>query len=825
MNELSSSDLQPFISRVQLLSLEEKVSLLTGASSWTLHPLPSIGLRALVVSDGPAGVRGVTDTPEETAASFPSPSALAATWDTGLAKRVGALFAAESRRHGVDIVLNPVVNLQRTPVGGRHFECFSEDPLLSGDMAGSQVASMQAQGVGACVKHFVANDSETERTKYVAKIDERTLREVYLAPFETVVIEAGAWTVMAAYNGLDDGYETASATEHRRLLTDILKREWGFDGLVMSDWTAAQSTVASARAGLDLVMPGPGGPWEEALVKAVQQGEVDESVIDDKVRRILAVAARARAFEDQPPPRTPTSEPASTLLRELSARSMVVLKDSQQLLPQRPLELGSVALIGPGAVEAFTQGGGSAHVNPDYAVTPEQGLREALGSHTVLSVNRGGYARPHLPELDLSRTRQDDNDLPGVRLTFVDEHDRVLDTLDCPTWNGWLRQGVPEEATSVILTTSVDLTELGTHWLGIGIVGAHHIHIDGTEVSVDETVVDADGVVLDSSVNAPPGVNHAVEISQPRTVSINARLQILTAEGWGRFVRAALRHQTADQTVDQEIAAAVAAATDAELAVVVVGTNNEVESEGWDRSTLALPGRQDELVRSVAAVNERTIVIVNAGAPVLLPWWEDVHTIVWAWFPGQECGHALADVLFGVTEPAGRLPWTLPKSSEAVLVPDAIPSHGVVDYSEGIHSGYRGYLRRDIPVAAPFGHGLGWTDWEYLNSTITNHDDGDLEVTVEVRNTGSRAGTEVVQAYLESDDTSVERPVRWLAGFATVTAEPGATTLAHLSLASRAFHVWDPNTQQWTVPPGDYRVRIGRSSLDLRLENSVVRGR
>ena len=792
------------------LTLHDKVRVLTGSGPWTLHPLPQVGLRSIVVSDGPAGVRGTTDSPTETGASFPSPTALAATWDTDLARRLGHLFAAEARRHGVDVVLAPVVNLQRTPVGGRHFECLSEDPLLSSHVACAVVSSMQEHGVAACIKHFVANDSETARTEYVAHIDERALREVYLAPFEALVKDSGAWTLMAAYNGLDLNGEVASATDHHGLLTRLLKEEWGFDGVVISDWTAANTTATSANAGLDVVMPGPGGPWEDALCQAVIDGDVAESTIDDKVRRILRLGQRVGALE----PATPVEvKPVDTgdLLREVGARSTVVLKDDRGLIPQAPGTIERLALIGPNAVDTFFQGGGSAHVNPDYVVTPFEALTRAL-PQAEITVHRGGYARPHEPDIEPSLLAED-----GAVVDLYDDADNIIESRPLPA-DGWLR-GIDAKVRLARLRATVRLDEVGDHWLGIGTVGRFDVHLDAASVARGEHFAGHD-VVLNSSVNAPPSHGGHVTVTEPRNVEVNADLQIIEAWGHGRFARAVLRHRGPGATVSEEIGAAETAARNADIAVVVVGTNSEVESEGFDRTDLELPGNQNELVRRVYAANPNTIVVVNAGAPVVLPWLEQVSTVMWVWFPGQECGNIIADSLFGHTEPSGRLPWTLPASYEDVPVPHAVPEDGIVTYHEGIHIGYRAYLRDGITPAAPFGHGLGWTRWEYGSARVTVSDD-DPSVSVTVENTGLRRGYETIQAYLEYFGDGPPRPRRWLAGFATVAAEPGGTAVGVITLTRRTFQVWDPDTSAWVTPPGTYTLHIGRSITDIRISVPV----
>lgn len=799
------------------LTLEDKVRLLTGATAWRLHALEHVGLRSVVVSDGPAGVRGTSEKPGETSASFPAPSALSATWDTDLAARLGHLFAFEARRHGVDVVLAPQVNLQRTPVAGRHFECYSEDPHLTSQVAGALVGAMQDGGVGACVKHFVANDAETARTEAISRVDERTLREVYLAPFDHLVRDVGAWSVMAGYNSVDDGVRSATATEHHHLLTELLKEEWGFDGVVVSDWLATRSTTASANAGLDLVMPGPGGPWEQHLLAAVRAGEVAESVVDDKVLRLLLLAHRVGALGGEIP--APPAEEG--LLRELAARATVVLRDEGHRLPLDPRTVRTVALVGPNAVDAFVQGGGSAHVTPDDVVTPEQGLRTALPDATV-TVLRGGNARRHAPDLDIpGRVSDPVTGAPGLRVELLDADGAVVAARAEPGWEGWLRD-LPADVAAVRLTASVHLAEPGEHVLGVGTVGRYDVVVDGVTAGTQAAAAGAE-VVLDSTVNSPDAVSRSVEVTEPRDVLLVATLQNIVTQGYGSFVRAALRHRVPGPSVGDEMAEAVAAARDADLTVVVVGTNNEVESEGFDRDTLALPGRQDELVERVLDVAPDAVVVVNAGAPVLLPWLERARTVLWTWFPGQECGDALADVLLGVTEPSGRLPWTLPARESDVPVPHAVPdADGVVTYTEGIHVGYRSWERLGRTPALPFGHGLGWTDWSYDDvRPAGTGPDGALLLDVDVTDVGPRAGREVVQVYLEAPDGGPERPVRWLGGFAVVDAPAGGSATARVRVPRRAFEVWDPATAGWVTPPGTYRARIGRSVRDLRLTLDV----
>lgn len=858
------------------LTVEEKVSLVVGAGMWTTTPIERIGLRAVAMSDGPVGVRGTGGETDgaaagaQTSAMLPAPSALAATWDLDLATRAGALFASEARRHGVHVVLAPQINLQRTPVGGRHFECYSEDPHLTAEIAVRLVRASQENGVGMSVKHYVANDSETERTRYLARLDERTLREVYLPPFERVVHEAQAWSVMGAYSGVDDGETAAPVLEHRPLLTGILKDEWGFDGVVVSDWVATKSIRGAVEGGLDLQMPGPDGPWGDGLLDAVRSGEVAESELDDKVLRLLRLAHRVGALDlggpavpgtgsgtesglqpDGAPSSAPSArdgltgqEASAAFLRELVARSIVVLKNSPvapragegpvRLVPLDPAALATpgrpltVALLGPAATAPFLQGGGSSFVVPDRVSTPEEEIRAGLPAGTRLLVHDGARSRSNPPALDVSGRCSDPlTGAPGLRVELLGTHGEVLDSRTAPSWDGWL-QDVRADAVAVRVRADVDLDEPGTHELGIGTVGVHVVTVEGQVVSTGDVVVDED-VVLSSGHNHPVARTVTVEVAEPRTAHLDATLQVVHAVGYASFVRGELVHRLPGASAEKLLDDAVAAAREADVAIVVIGTTEEVESEGYDRPDLDLPGNQDRLVEAVLAANPRTVVVVNAGAPVLLPWLDDAPSVLWAWLGGQEAGTGLADALLGTTEPSGRLPWTLPARVEDVPVPHAIPHEGVVEYTEGLDVGYRAWERTGATPAAPFGHGLGWSEWGYLSTTVVVADGrSDVLLDVTVRNAGTRASREVVQVYVEPDAASdhdateaPDRPVRWLGGFAVVDAAPGETTTARVRIPARALQIWDVPSQRWVTAAGGHVLRAGRSIRDLRLRATL----
>ena len=795
--------------RLGRLDLEQKARLLTGADFWALHEEPAAGLRRIVTSDGPAGVRGERWDEREPSANVPSPTALAATWDEPRIERLGRLLAAEARRKGVDVVLAPMINLHRTPYGGRHFECFSEDPLLTGRIGAAYVRGLQAEGVAATVKHFVANDSETERFTLDARVGERALRELYLAPFEALVREAGAWTVMAAYNGVNGATMTESP-----MLRDVLHGEWGFDGLVMSDWGAARDTEAAGNAALDLVMPGPAGPWGDALVRAVRAGLVSEAAVDDKVLRLLRLAARVGALDGAPPgeaPAAPTARawsPAAVAaeLRSTAAAGFVLARNEGPLLPLDRRSLRRVAVLGPAAATARTLGGGSATVFPPYAVAPLDGIRAALGD--AVEIAHAGGVR--------AGTRIQPARLPdGAQVRFLDRDGAVLASehrrTSSFTWLGAFGPDLPiDRVAAVEVRARLRPAAGGEHVLGCSGVGRFRLEVAGEKL-FSRRIEPSPGADIGEAVLRPP--QHAVPVALEGEVELVLRHDL---DEDARTVAFQLNAEPPQPPPDEELERAVALARDADVAVVVVGTTEEDECEGVDRDSLALPGRQDELVRRVAAANPRTVVVVNAGSPVLLPWAGDVAAVLLAWFPGQEFGHALADVLLGAAEPGGRLPTTWP-AAEAGL-PSTRPVAGVLRYDEGIFAGYRGYDRGGREPRFPFGHGLGYTDWEYLALEAERPAGGGATVRVRLRNAGPRPGREVVQVYLSRPASAVERPPRWLGGFAIAEAAPGEEVTVEVRVPRRAFEHWDDG---WVEEAGPFAAEAGRSSRDLRVSGRV----
>jgi beta-glucosidase len=778
------------------LTLEEKVSLLGGQDFWSLPAIPRIGLRSLVMSDGPIGVRGTGWSPQDPSIALPSPTALAATWDPALARRAGRLLGQESRRKGVHLLLGPTVNLQRTPLGGRHFECYSEDPLLTGEIGVGFVAGVQDHGVGTTVKHLVGNDFETERMTVDVLIGQRALRELYLAPFERVVA-AGGWGLMSAYNGVN-GLPMAS---NGVLQSEVLKDEWGFDGIVVSDWRAARDTVGAALGGLDIAMPALENPWGQRLVEAVRSGQVPEKVIDDKVRRVLLLAARVGVLDGVPPAvlTPPADLDGDAVAHEVAARSFVLARNENYALPLEVAALTRLAVIGALATDARVLGGGSAQVTPPHVISPLEGLGRALpGVDVAYAV--GADPRPFLPALPQPTSVE----LLGAG------HEFTVGTA-AVRWIGDLPGGTDkEQVTGLEMRTAFVPQEDGEHTFAVSGFGTFDLWIGAKHLYAG--ALHPAGTGRADLLLAPREHRAVVALTAGEPVEIVLRQTI--QPGMAHTVSATLGHQPPGVSAESMIDEAVALAAECDVAVVVVGTTEQVESEGFDRTSLSLPGRQDELVARVAAANPRTIVVVNAGSPVLLPWAEDVAAVLLTWFPGQEAGAALADVLLGVLEPGGRLPTTWPRHERDCPILEVVPRDGVLAYDEGVFIGYRAWQRAGRTPLYAFGHGLGYTTWEYETLAVSA-----TEAMVTLTNTGARAGREIVQVYVGPQTGDPERPARWLAGFHPVEAHPGETVTVRIPLPERTWQIWD---EGWRTVPGTYEVIAAHALDDARLTATLA---
>jgi beta-glucosidase len=806
---------------LQELTLEEKAALLAGADLWHTVAVPRLGIGTLRVTDGPNGARGTAFRGGPTSACFPCGAALGATWNPLLVEKVAGALAEEALAKGARILLAPTVNMQRSPLGGRTFECYAEEPHLSSRLAVAFVRGLQERGVGACVKHFVGNDVEWERMRASAEIDERALREIYLAPFEAAVREAGAWTVMAAYNRLLG----AHCTEHERLLTTILRDEWGFDGAVISDWLAVQATAPSVRAGLDLEMPGPPRHYGAKIVDAVKRGELAEPAVDACVRRVLALLERAGALGGAG---TPIGAPEAAvdrpehraLAREAAAEAIVLLRNERDALPLAGIR--TLAVVGPNADRAVIQGGGSARVAEHYAVSPLAGLRERAARAGVEVVfERGPSAFRGVPPLDASQLRARTAGALPIEIEFFAAPEpggaalRVERVREAEAF--WLQTppGLPAgQPWSAQLRATLVPRESGAHRFSLTSAGATRLRVDGRPV-------------LDNWSDRKAGTSFfglgSAEIRGEVALQAGVAVEIEVDFGQDRpNLPGGLRLGFAPPEPADAMERAVAAARGADAAVVVVGLDPDWETEGRDRDGFHLPKRQDELVAKVAAANPRTIVVVNAGSPVAMDWVDATAAIAQLWYPGQENGNALADVLFGDTDPGGRLPLTMPVRMEDT--PAFLDVPGGADlrlgYGESVFVGHRWYDARAIAPRFAFGHGLSYARfaWGTLRATI----EGDaIACEIEIANESARSGKEVVQLYASDVESSVRRPLRWLVAFEKVALAPGERRTLRFAIPQRALAFWDVAAKGWKVEPGRFELAAGRSSRELRTSASV----
>jgi beta-glucosidase len=793
---------------IAALTLEQKVQLLTGASFWTLHDEPAIGLKQIVLSDGPAGVRGQSWDERDSSLSLPSPTALAASWDVEKVRHLGALVGAEARRKGVQVVLGPNVNIQRSPRAGRHFEEFSEDPLLTGVVGAAYVQGVQSQGIAATPKHFVANDSETDRMTADVRVDERTLREVYLAPFERIVTDAQPWLLMSAYNSVNG----ITMTEHP-LLNSPLKDEWGFDGVVVSDWMAVRDTAAAAAAAQDLAMPGPDGVWGAQLLRSVVEGQVKESAIDAKVLRLLRLAGRVGALDGVSPSGVRSApwsdEDASEALADAAASGMV-LATNTGILPVDPVEIAAIAVIGQHAKHGRGQGGGSATVFPPYEVSPLEGIRAAFPD-TAIEYAPGALAAEPLLPLDVNIATDPITGTPGLNVRFL-AHDgtEILNEHRSSGRLFWVGDEILTRTAVVEVRAVLTAPSAGRYALGFAGLG------DFTFTVNDE--VKSHGLFFPEGTDPFMAFLNPPTQSFPIDLAAGERAEMLLvhrpAEVHGiASVTFTLGYEEPIGTPDDELSRAVQAAARADIAVVVVGTTEHLESEGFDRADVSLPGDQDALVAAVIEANPHTIVVVNAGAPVIMPWLTDAAAVILTWFPGQEFGRALADVIAGVREPAGRLTHTWPARQDDVPVWQVEPSNGRLEYSEGIHVGYREWSRREAlggpAPALAFGHGLGYTDWDLGDAVIIDQSTDSTTLELTITNAGDRHGKTVVQVYASRVSPSpVEWPTLWLAGFTTIYAASGHTVTARIEISNRALQFWNEAEGDWCTDPGEFALTL-----------------
>ena len=788
------------------MSLEEKVSMLAGVNDFDTRAIPRLGIPSIKMADGPLGVRQ-NNFGKNTA--FPAGIAMGASFDPELIREVAKAIADETRVIGKNMLLGPCVNISRNPFGGRNFESFGEDPYLSSRLAEGYVKGIQGQHVLASVKHFALNEQEVERMTIDVKADPRAMFELHFPAFKAA-IDAGSWTVMASYNKVNGWW----ASENAFLNNKVLKEMWGFRGFVVSDWGATHSTIDAANNGLDLEMPS-GDHFNDKLIAAVRKGQVKEELIDDKVRRLLramfGIGLIDPALAETAAPaaaKGPESKEHQALALKLAQESIVLLKNERNTLPIDARAVKSLALVGPNADVLRANGGGSSRVNPFYLVSPLQGFRErALRSMRIThaqGVKLPGDLVPISPqffrpdaksaETGLLGEYFNNTELKGTPMfTRIDKDINVDfgDVRDPRTW----------EHFSVRWTGYITAPKTGrytfTTWSDDGV----RLFIDGKEVISNWT--QHEQTANEAEIDLVAGKKYEIKLEYYQTMGL-------------AVIRLGWEYRAADRFNE-----AVLAAKNSDMAVVFAGLGNYMESEGSDRPTMDLPPGQVDLIKAVAAANPRTVVVLFSGNPLPMgEWINDVEGVVHAWYPGQDGGRAIADVLLGHVNPSGKLPVSFLKRWEDSAAYGNYPGKdGTVHYAEGLFVGYRHHEAKKIAPEFPFGHGLSYTQFKYDGLSIRKaKSQPTVRVEFTLTNTGSRAGSEVAQVYVGERKPVLARPVKELKGFRKVALQPGETKALAFDLDAAAFSYFDEKTMSWKLNPGAFDIFVGSSSSDIRLQ-------
>ena len=799
---------------IQDLTLREKISLMSGFNSWYTNKIDRLGIPSIKMSDGPNGVRGDSNS-GKSSACFPCAISIGSTWDMDLINQLGIALGEEAKVKDVDVLLGPTINIHRHPLGGRHFESFSEDPFLTGKIATEYVKGVQSQDVAACLKHFIGNDTEYERHLVSSNIDEKTLREIYLLPFEMGIKEGNAQVVMSAYNKLNNIY----CSSHKELLIDILKDEWGFDGYVVSDWGAALETEENAKGGLDLEMPGPGNVWGDQLFTAVSEGKVEEELIDDKVRRILNIANFSKRFENptNKPEQSNNSEEHRKLLKEAAASGMVLLKNND-LLPLKS-NVKNLAIIGPNAKEAQIIGGGSASLKPHYQAHPLEAFQNKLGDHTNISYAKGCHTHKFLPRVN--EGFMDDKEGFLVEYFEGSNFDESLLVKEHLIGNKfWVFEGFAKDVIakferpdiSVRFSCAYTPDISGQHEFEIFGIGKARLFIDGEELIDNWTETSPGEAFFSFSSDSKRAL---VNLIEGTTYQLEIRYKFE-----GNFPAIYIGCQAPDKVNLFDEALEVASAAD--QVILIVGTNSDWETEGNDRSDFNLPVNQNHLIEEVLRVNPNTLVVLNTGSPVKMPWADKAEAIMQTWFAGQEFGNALVDIITGEINPSGRLPTSFPKNIEDTPAFNSYPGKDLqMNYDEKLLVGYRWYDKKNIKTLFPFGHGLSYTNFEYSNLEVDVHPKNMVSCKFSVRNTGQVAGIETAQCYVSFKTIDDSEPEKTLQGFSKIALNPNDESSVEINLNSRNFSSWNVAKRSWEVRAGSYEILIGSSAENILLQTTI----
>ncbi|KAI5200586.1 hypothetical protein E4T39_05715 [Aureobasidium subglaciale] len=801
------------------LTIEEKVSLTAGKDFWHTIPVPRLNIPSIRLSDGPNGVRGTRFFDAVPSTCLPCGTGLGATFDKELLQRVGGLLADECRAKGAHMLLGPTINIPRAPLGGRGFESYSEDPYLAGILAGYYCQGVQDKGIVACLKHFACNDQEDQRMAFNAIVTERALREIYLAPFQIALKHCQAGAIMTAYNKVNGVH----AAENEHILKDILRGEWGWEGLITSDWFGTYSTTRAIKAGLDLEMPGPSRWRGAALTHAVTANKVKKSELDSRVRAVLnLVNTGIRSGIPENAPELTLDRPEDrALARQVAAESQVLLKNEDGVLPFSKDK--RIAVIGPNSKLATISGGGSASLTPYYTVTPYEGVSAKASAGVDWA--QGVYSHQLLPTIGTQlRTRDGKegftiklyNDPPEASSRTLLEERILIDSN--VLFAGFDRQGLADiwhvDADGIFTAP-----ETGLYDFGLCVYGTARLYVD------DELIVDnvhnqrAGPSFIGCGTVEETGTKELVAGQQYKIFlrwasansSTRAKPDGVVLFGHGGFRIAGCKRLDFETSIKE--AADLARTVD--QVVLFTGLSGEWESEGQDRPHMNLPPGNDELINAVLDANSNTVIVVQSGTPVAMPWAGKAKAIVQAWFGGNETGNGIADVLYGDVNPSGKLPLTMPRRiQDNPAYINYRCEGGRTLYGEDIYVGYRWYENIETAPLFAFGHGLSYTTFKTSNLQLRQDNSSYLTVSCQVANVGDRSGAQVVQVYVAAPKSQyVGRPVKELKGFSKIFLEAGETKHVEVTLdLVQATSYWDEIKDKWCSEAGTYKIMVGDSS-------------
>lgn len=822
-------------SLIQELTLNEKVQLLSGSDFWHTTPVRRLGIPKMRLSDGPNGVRGTKFFNGVPTACFPCGTGLGATFDKELLKEAGSLMADEAKAKAASVVLGPTANIARGPNGGRGFESFGEDPVVNGLSSAAMINGLQGKYIAATMKHYVCNDLEMDRNCIDAQVSHRALREVYLLPFQIAVRDANPRAIMTAYNKANGEHVSQS----KFLLDEVLRKEWGWDGLLMSDWFGVYDAKSSITNGLDLEMPGP--PQcrvHSATDHAINSGEIHINDVDERVRSLLSLinyCHQSGVTEEDPETSDNNTPETIEKLRKISRESIVLLKDDDRNRSILPLKKSDkIAVIGNNAKQAAYCGGGSASVLSYHTTTPFDSIKSRLEDSNTPAYTIGADAYKNLPPLGPQMTDSDGK--PGFDAKFfvgspTSKDRKLIDHFQLTNSQVFLvdyyNEQIPENKEFYVDVEGQFIPEEdGTYNFGLTVFGTGRLFVDDklvSDSSQNQTPGDsffglaAQEVI--GSIHLVKGKAYKIKVLYGSSVTRTYEIAASVAFEGGAFTFGAAKQRNEDE----EIARAVEIAKANDKVVLCIGLNQDFESEGFDRPDIKIPGATNKMVSAVLKANPNTVIVNQTGTPVEMPWASDAPVILQAWFGGSEAGTAIADVLFGDYNPSGKLTVTFPlrfEDNPAYL--NFQSNKQACWYGEDVYVGYRYYETIDRPVLFPFGHGLSFTEFDFTDMFVRLEEEN-LEVEVVVRNTGKYDGAEVVQLYVAPVSPSLKRPIKELKEYAKIFLASGEAKTVHLSVPIKyATSFFDEYQKKWCSEKGEYTILLGSSSADIKVSQSIT---